>query len=157
MFGGQCILDPTKKAIKGGVCPAECLRPPTAQHTTADRYSGAGGRDTALTPAIDLSDRELREVILEHWTESNEDRAIGATYGEANLTRCPPPPPTHQGVRVSRATQMKNILMSGPNNLDYGENQPMKHSIAQRGELKATFSTGSSCDLWPVTRGSHGT
>ena len=54
---------------------------------------------------------------------------------------------TGRGVRVSRATQMKNILMSGPNNLDYGENQPMKHSIAQRGELKATFSTGSSCDL----------
>ena len=54
---------------------------------------------------------------------------------------------TDQGVRVSRATEMKNILMSGPSNLDYGENQPMKHSIAQCGELKATFSTGSSCDI----------
>ena len=63
---------------------------------------------------------------------------------------------TGRGVRVSRATQIKNILVSGPNNFDYGENQPMKHSIAQSGELKATFSTGSSCDLWPVTQGSYG-
>ena len=53
-------------------------------------------------------------------------------------------------------TALKNILVSGPNNRGCGENQPMKHSIAPRSELKATFSTGPSCDLWPVTRGSYG-
>ena len=58
--------------------------------------------------------------------------------------------------QVCPATALKNILMSGPSNRGCGENQPMKHSIALRGELKATFSTGSSCDLWPVTRGSYG-
>ena len=51
------------------------------------------------------------------------------------------------------ATALMSILMSGPTNPGCGENQPMKYSIALRGELKATFSTGSSCDLWPVTRG----
>ena len=36
--------------------------------------------------------------------------------------------------------------------------QPMKHSIAQLGELKATFSTGlgRAMTVWPVSRGSYG-
>ena len=34
----------------------------------------AGSRDTALTPAIDLSDSELRDLILVHWTVWTEDR-----------------------------------------------------------------------------------
>ena len=44
----------------------EGSHPPTAQQAAADRSSGAEKRDTALTPAIDLSDSELRELILEH-------------------------------------------------------------------------------------------